>query len=703
MATEYDTSRFQYELYRYAYENGHEQWITTAKKAFDFWRGKQWDPRTVAQLNREGRPAMTFNVIESLVRSMKGIQRALRNDVRFTPFQNASLEDARVMDAVWLHTQQQNQLDFLETDVYEKGLIMGRGYYDVRVSYDDSFQGNVVLRGRRSQDIVLDPSVDEYDPDTWPRVFDRRWVSYDDLVRLYGDEKARAVGLRPLPEWFDYEDAFMAQQMGDMPYYASPDAQNGRSIRGYLLLGQQYFVYKRKDVFVDMRTGDTSEIPESWDRNRVAHVLDTAGGMNVIKRDVKTVRWTVSCENTVMHDDDSPYKHFTIVPFFPTFVDGVTMGAVEHLIDPQQLFNKTTSQEQHILNGTANSGYKVKAGSLKNMTEQQLEERGSKTGFVAVLEDTTHLERLSPNPLPQGHDRLSFKADQIMRNLSGVSNQSRGFAREDVASEAILANQAAQDVNFAGWLSNLHRSKQLLASRVRDCVQAHYTETRVIQINRGSVLNPEMENVTLNQPSAEGGMLNDVTQGRYTTALVPAPSRVTMSEADFKLVLEMRKLGIGIPDALLIELSPMTNKAQVLQSMQGDSNERQRQAEEQQAQAQALEQEKIIAQAQKEQAAAMLNQARAQKFAIEAQTDPDAAYERVESARIDAERDRDMQKQAFEREKFEHEKQHDSRELAIKLTQIDAQREASMRQAESKADSNGGRKPPKAKRPERQK
>ena len=29
-----------------------------------------------------------------------------------------------------------------------------------------------------------------------------------------------------------------------------------------------------------------------------------------------------------------------------------------------------------------------------------------------------------------------------------------------------MANQAAQEVNFAGWLSNLHRTKQILARNV---------------------------------------------------------------------------------------------------------------------------------------------------------------------------------------------------------------------------------------------
>lgn len=681
MASSYATAQDQYENYRFCYDNGHQSFIDKAKICFDFWNGDQWEAAVKARLDREGRPALTFNVIESLVRSMKGIQRALRNDVRYTPVQNANAESARVKDAIWLDAQNQNGLDFLESEIYEKGLIMSRAYYDVRMDYSESLQGTIKIRGRRSQDVVLDPSVDDYDPDAWPQVWTRRWVSYNDIYNRYGKDAAEAIGFTGLPSWYDYEDAFMAQQMGHLPYYTNAymgGSLDERGIRAHLLLERQYSTLKRKDVFIDVETGDWSEIPETWDRNRIARVLQTVDGLAVMKRDVKTLRWTVSCENETLHDEDSPYNHFTVVPFFPTFVDGVSKGAVESLIDPQQLYNKITSSELHIISTTANSGYKLKHGSLKNMTVQELEQLGSRTGFVAELDDVNDLEKFTPNQTPQGHDRLSFKADQIMRSLAGVSNSGRGFARDDASSDKVMQDQAAQDVNFAGWLANLHRSKQLLARNVLDCAQTHYTETRTLLVNRGSAMIQNMESVTINQPTPEGLVLNDVTRGKYTTVLIPAPSRTTMSEEDFSLLLKLRaEVGIAIPDSMLIELSPASNKAAILQAIQGtpDSNERQRQAEELAAQQQQVEQQKELATARKEEAAAMLNQARAEKASIEAASDPDASYERVEMARIESDASIAAEKQRIEQERIDNQKDYQDRQIALRLTELDHERE----------------------------
>lgn len=675
MATDFDTARSQYDNYRFCYDNGHANWIKTAKTCFDFWSGKQWDAEIKAKLAAAGRPALTFNVVESLIRAMKGAQRALRNDVRFAPVESASAEGAKIQDVCWLDVQNQNDLDSLETEVYEKGLIMGRGYYDLRVSYDNSLKGDIKIRSPRSQDVILDPSVDTYDPaQDWPQVFTRRWVNFNDLTNMFGKEKSADIGLRDMPGWSDYEDLFMAQQMGRMPYYTSFAAPDSKMLRGYLLLNRQYIMVKQKDVFVDMQTGDTSEIPETWERDRVSRVLELTPGLGTMKRKVKTVRWDVTCEGTTLHSADSPYSNFTIVPFFPTFLDGHTMGAVESLLDPQQLFNKMTSQELHIINTTANSGYKIKKGALKNMTIAQAENIGAKSGVIFELDDVANMEKITPNQTPQGHDRLSFKADQIMRSLAGVPNSTRGFARDDASGDKVMEDQAAQEVNSAGWLANLHRSKRLLALRNQDCVRTHYTETRVINLNRGSALNPEYDQVTINQPTPEGTMLNDVTMGRYSTVLVPSPSRTSMSEADFKLLLVLReKLGIAIPDSMLIELSPASNKSQIIAALQGnDSNDRQRAAEDAAAQQAQIDQQKDLATAKKEEAAAMLNQARAQKATVESQIDPDAAYREVETQRIAADQAQHDDKIGLERRKVSDLKDFHDKTIAVNLEKIDA-------------------------------
>ncbi len=674
----YDLARYNYQNYRYCFENGHEEWMRKAARCFDFWYGKQWTDADRAKLAKAGRPALTFNTIESLTRSMKGMQRALRNDVRFAPVNDATPESAQAQDAIWLHVQSENQLDFLESEVYLRGLVTGRAYYDVRVDFDDSLQGEATVSGLRSSDVILDPSFMEYDPVKWPQVITRQWTNLLDIEHRFGPDVARRLANNGPPEWCDIDDTIMGKNLGALPWYSlgfTVGEIDEKLVRAYRVLERQYYVLKLKDVFVDIATGDTSEIPESWERNRIAHVLQTVPGLTTMKRKVKTVRWTVTCDDEVLHDDDSPYKWFTVVPFFPEMLDGFTVGAVENMLDPQELFNKVTSQELHIINTTANSGWKTKVGNLKNYTPEQLELEGAKTGIVLEVEDLSQTDKIQPNQVPQGHDRISFKADQILRMNSGMSNQNRGFAREDVAGQAILANQAASDLNFAGWLANLHRSKQILAKRVLDCVQAYYTETRSIMINRGSTFRPEFQTVTINQLTPEGEVVNDVTKGKYTTVLVPSPSRTTLSESEFEALVKLRtEVGIAISDDLMIELAPIANKMQILQTLKGDSNQQQQAQAQMQQRIAELEAQLTQARADKERAAAELNAARANKANVEAQSDPDAAYERVENARIasdaDIERQRIASNERIENARMGLARRTSDRNTALKLTEI---------------------------------
>ena len=76
--------------------------------------------------------------------------------------------------------------------------------------------------------------------------------------------------------------------------------------------------------------------------------------LSIISKMQKKVRWTVTCDKVVLHDDWSPYAGFTIVPYFAYFRRGRPFGMVRNLLSPQEQLNKIGSQELHIVNTTAN-------------------------------------------------------------------------------------------------------------------------------------------------------------------------------------------------------------------------------------------------------------------------------------------------------------------------------------------------------------
>ena len=670
MASQYERAREDYELLQWCWENGHSDFLDRAKKLTDYARNKQWSDDVARVMNARGVPTLTIPKFFATLNAISGKQLASRSDVRFAPLKDATQQEALVMDKVYLHVAQRNRLDFIESTVFDRGALLGRGFYDVRIDYDDSYQGHVKIRAPRPQQIVLEPGMEGYDPAEWAQVFEVPWMTRLDIEFIYGKHVADELKNRPYADFLTYEDRTRADLLGSYNARDFPRNHEGEKyVRAYRLVSRQFKVNKVKECFVDTETGDFSEIPETWDREKIRRLLETVPFITTDKRRVQTIRWRVTADDLVLHDEDSPYEKFTIVPYFPYFIDNEPAGHMEYLTDMQDLTNKSMSKQLEILSTTANSGYKIKKGSLKNMTIQEVEMRGAQSGIVFELDEVNDLEKLQPNQVPSGFDRFTQIVDTMYDKASGISNQTRGFAREDVAAKAIIQNEAANDINFAKMFEHLFYSKSLLAERIHDCVQSTYTETRLITVT-GGVTAQNIEQITINQPTPEGQVLNDVTRGTYSLTVIPSKARTTLEETEFDMLISLRRdLGIQIPDKVILEASPLPNKAEVIQGLVKDSNDAQAAREAMEAEQHQLQQQIAAAEVRLKNANANLAESRAIKASAEAREGG-----ALDQQRIDNERARDEASNEIARLKLRADQLAQRREEAMELTRMGHER-----------------------------
>ena len=604
-----------------------------------------------------------------------GEQLKNRADISFKPLKGGTQETATILNKVWIQIANSNKMDWKEANVADDGFITSRGFYDVRVAFDDQMQGEVRIKHLNPRNVVIDSDAEEYNPDTWKDVIITKWMTLDDIELLYGVENAKRVRSQGTSVPYQYDTIDRTHQTFGgfvIPPSDSSYSMETNADRKYRIVERQY---KRKRMawhFVDEATGDTRLVPDNWSTAKIKKVAKKAG-IRVLRKKVEQIRWTVVSNNTKLFDDWSPYKYFTVVPYFPFFRSGKTVGIVENLISSQDLLNKTSSQELHIVNTTANSGWKVKAGSLQNMSPEELEERGAETGLVIELSDVNDIEKITPNTVPSGLDRISFKADEFIKQISGVSDSSRGFDRADVAAKAIQAKQAAGSVNLAKPLDNLARTRHLLAERVLNLVQTYYTEERIMQIT-GNTIGAETEEIEINKRDDEGHIVNDLTIGEYEVVVTTAPARNNFQETQFEEAVRLRELGVQIPDKILIQNSSLDNKEEIVQGQQGTPEQQQMEAQK----AQMELREKQIEIAEKE-SKAMLNRANAQlalKRAAKVQSEteignvdalqsleqPQGGVEPGQQAQLAFQKSEADRKHDLEREKFDFEKQQKQKE-----------------------------------------
>ena len=565
-------ARSQWDRYVRARDNGHKEYVQLAKKCDDYYRGDQWDQNDLSALEAEGRPALTINTILPTVNTVLGEQASRRADIQFKPRRGGDSEIAAILTKLYMQIADNNKLDWIEQQVFSDGLIMdGRGYFDVRMDFSDHVEGEIRITSKDPLDVLPDPDAKDYDPKTWNEVFETRWMTLDEIEELYGKSKANDLqfiaenGNSFGRDSIEYEENRFGDTQSSDDYTGHGPSTNDeyRNVKALRVIERQHKRIARVDFYVDPITGDQRRIPEPWSPAK-AKKFAKKYGLSTISKVIRKVRWTVTCDRVVLHDDWSPYKDFTIIPFFAYFRRGRPFGMIRNLLSPQEQLNKIASQELHIVNTTANSGWMIEAGSLVGLTADDLEEHGAETGLVLEYQrGTTPPQKINANQIPTGLDRIGQKAAQNIKTISGINDSMLGTDGAEVSGVAIQAKQNRGVIMIQVPLDNLKKTRHILAEKILNLVQAFYTEQRVIQVtNEDDPLKPR-EPMVINEQTPEGRVINDLTIGEYDVIVATAPARDSFDEIQFAEAINLRNVGVQIPDDAIIEYSHLARKGEL--------------------------------------------------------------------------------------------------------------------------------------------
>lgn len=635
--------------YQRARDTGHGDFIAEAIKFDAYYRGEQWDAKDKAKLDAQGRPAMTVNLVAPTVNAILGEYSNRRADFQYKPRRGeASDAVAQTLTKLVMQICDNNDYDQLETEIFGDGLITGRGYLDVRIDFEDNTLGEVRIETLDPRSVIPDPSANSYDPKDWNEVMTTRWASLDDLAATYGQEKADAVRVAAQSattatlDMYGWDDT---SSFGDMHKAAGvgayDDVDTERALRSVRIIERQFYTLSKVREFVSLRYGDVRPVPESWEEERVqAFARDF--GLGIRTRLTRRVRWVVSAgDSVVLHESWSPYTSLTVVPFFCYFRRGKPFGVVKNLISPQDILNKSSSQVLHVVNTTANSGWKVEAGSLVNMTSDDLAARGAETGLVLEYAAGRNApEKIQPNNVPPGLTDISMRAAQWMREIPGVNSAMLGLEGAEVSGVALENKQLRASLQLQTVMDNLVRTRKIVARKILELVQAFYTEERILYISDRFDAQAPQEALVINQQAA-GEIANNITLGEYDVVVSSMPARDTFEESQFAQVIQLREAGAPIPGHWLVKYSSLFRKAELAEEVKnlegiGQPDPVAEQMTQMQLQMMAMELEELAAKTDTHRATAELTRAKARDVATQGerdlakhQADTDLAFEEL--------------------------------------------------------------------------
>lgn len=650
MATEDSTNDDQnvaagnWESYVFDRDNGHIDYLNDSDKFNRFYWGDQWDEGDRQELEEEGRPALSINQVLPTINTVLGEQASSRMVLNFKPSRNADSDTAQLLRKLSAHIIDEQEYMWKESEVFADGLIQDRGYFDIRMNFEDNMYGEIDITTEDPNDIVLDAEASEYDPSTWTRVTKTRWMSPDQVEAEYGEEAAEKIGAH-LSSQEDFDnDAWSFRNTfatDGQPYRYEAKLEDGTfQLRSVRLIERQHKEFARDCRFFLTELGDYFIVPPFMDEETADYVA-VANGYQVIERPGFRIRWTVTAGggSIVLHDDWSPYPWFTIVPFFPYFRRGKPFGMVRNLVSPQEQFNKLSSQELHIINSTANSGWIIEENSLGDgLRYDDVEKHGSQTGFVMSFKaGRTPPQKIQANQVPTGIDRMAQKSQAFIRDISGVSAPMQGNNSPYMSGKALQDQIQRSQVQIQKPLDNLARTRRMIGERILYLIQTYYTEERTYHI--GSDLEPGEtdEEVMINQQAADG-IVNDVTTGKYKVVVTQQPVFDNYQDAQRMELLEYRQAGVAVPDHLIIKYSNLADKeelSEVLKQRAGlsePSPEEQQLAEfERQSQMQSIQLDLAKKQAQVEELMAKVDLTRAETAS---EIDPNAIKNVLEIVKL---------------------------------------------------------------------
>jgi len=527
------------------------------------------------------RQQFNFNRIRRVCNMVDGQQRRSRKSMVATPRENGNADTADLFSSIFSFLGDQGMYETISEAFHGGALVTGMNLLEVWMDYrQDPINGDIRIDNNNYNAFLIDPFFKKRDLSDCNAVWRRRYITKHEALSLFPDRAEEIVSL-PTSDPGNGRD-------GKFQYL--PESFNYGFVNLITCDNFYYRDFRTQKMLADSQTGEVTE----WtldDNDRLKHFLSLYPQVTVIEQEIPTVRLAIVLQGRVFYDGPNPmgidtYPFVPVMgyynpqlPYFPWRVQGVVRG----LRDAQYLYNRRRIIELDILESQINSGWKYKEGALINPKDVFLNGQGR--GLALKDEaNMTDVEQIQPPQIPPSMIQLSELLAREVMEISGVNEELLGSANDDKAGVLAMLRQGAGLTTLQILFDQLDYSQKLLGKIVIDLVQKNWTPAKVSKVTQKEIT-PEFYNKLF---------------GQYDVVVEDGLNTSTQRQMQFAQALQLRELGVPIPDQFLVEAATLQNKKDLVEQLQ--------QQQQQQQQMQQMQMQSAMAQ---QQAETELTQARA--------------------------------------------------------------------------------------------
>lgn len=495
---------------------------------------------------------------------VSGHQRRNRKNTIVIPLENGNQGTADQWTKVLYNIYRHDNIYNTISEAFHHGAcISGMNLLHVYVDWkNDPVSGDIKVENLAFNEYFIDPYFKKLDLSDCSFVWRRSYQTYAQVAALLPDK------------FFDEIMALPSNLSGtsrDARFQYLPETY-GESLKNKLAYDEYYYRdYRMQKLLVDKKTGETLDVSYQ-DKVDLELFLSMNSQVELIEQRIPTVRLAISVQDKVFYDgpqpmliDELPFVpvvgyYNPMMPYFYSRLQGICSS----LRDPQLLLNRRIILSAKLLESQVNSGYIFKENAIVDV--KHLFQTGE--GRIIPLKASaqmTDIQQIQPPQIPPSFFQQQETYSKELSMVSGVNEELLGASIDTKVGMIAVLKQGAALTTLQPLFDQLDNAMNILGNIIMSVVMANFTPGKIKNILGGAEPSPHFYKKSF---------------GRYGAAIVAGMETESQRQLQLAQLMELRQMGIAIPDQAIIQAATIQNKEELVSMMA-----QQAQAQQQQAQA----------------------------------------------------------------------------------------------------------------------
>ena len=455
----------------------------------DFYDHIQWSDDELAMLQERGQAPIVFNLTQTTINWVLGVQRRAEQDYRILPRKKEGAGAAERKTQLLKHISDQNRSGFEESAAFAQAVRSGIGWIECGAGHPEDGT-KVYHRMEDWRAMLWDSTSRRYDLLDARYIFRTKWLDIDVASNIWKSRQGiiaqashkSSSGLVSLDSFGD--EPMDSQELSHFSVLSGLANRNRYAgVRSRVRVVEAWFKMPIPDARVMQGGQFNSELFDEWSPGHWSEL--NSGFATVAVRPREVVHVALMTDAGLLDMRQSPYRHNSY-PFTPIWGyrrarDGMPYGMIRGIRDIQRDLNKRASKALHHLSTVRVS---VQDDAVTDI--EKLRTEAARPDAIIEYKAGKPAPMIhSDTSIAQGHIELMDRDAQMIQSVGGVTDENLGRKTNATSGIAIQRRQDQGALATSVFFENLRQSRQIAGEKLMILIETYYDQEDEFRITDG--------------------------------------------------------------------------------------------------------------------------------------------------------------------------------------------------------------------------